>query len=136
MDNLARLTAIYLKVLQNHIATKTTYSQFHEKSESFYDTLFDVVHSIWEKRVDLWLDTTSDEETIVQETYGLIEEAKNIVYDMIKEKNSIWMDNLLRWLADKLEFDCGNARAFIEEETDEESNEGYDKTEKKLSSKL
>lgn len=132
MDNLARLTAIYLKVLQNHIATKATYSQFHEKSESFYDTLFDVVHSIWEKRVDLWLDTILDEETIVQETYALIEEAKNLVYDMIKEKNSVGMDNLLRWFADKLEFDCGNARAFIEEETDEES----DKIEKKLSSKL
>ena len=126
MDNLARLTAIYLKVLQNHIATKATYSQFHEKSQEFYETLFDIIHSIWEKRVDIWLDTIDDEETIVQETYDLIEEAKGIIESMVKDKNSIWMDNLLRGLADKIEFDCGNARAFISEESDEEDASNQD----------
>jgi len=51
--NLTRLNAIYNKVLQNHLATKACYSQFHEKTESTYETLFDIIHSIGEKRVDL-----------------------------------------------------------------------------------
>jgi len=127
MDKLARLNQIFNSVLQNHIATKATYSQFHEKTQQTYETLFDVIHEIGEKRVDLWLDTIKDEDTIVQDTYDLVDEAKSIIYDMVKEKNSIGMDNILRGFADKLEFECGDLRAFIEEEKDEE----MDKTEKK-----
>lgn len=110
---------LYRAVLIAHIGTKTTYSQFHEKSEGWYELLFEVFHSIAEKRQDIEIDKPLDEEKVVQETYDNIEKAKKLVESMIKEKNSPGMDNLLRWLVDKLEWACGNARAFIEEEKDE-----------------
>lgn len=126
--NLSRLFELYKQVLLAHISTKALYSQFHEKSESFYGTLFDVFHTIAEKRVDNGIDVLDDEEETVQATYDAIEEAKTIIETMIKDKsNSVGMDNLLRGLADRLEFDCGNARAFIEEEKDEEENEPNEK---------
>lgn len=117
--------------MQNHLATKACYSQFHEKTESTYETLFDIIHSIGEKRVDLWLDTIDEEETIVQDTYDLVDEAKTILESMVKEKNSIGMDNLLRGLCDKVESECGNLRAFIEEEKDEYEEEKETETETK-----
>ena len=118
--NLQRLLEIHNEVLIKHIETKTVFSQFHEKTEAMYETLFDTFHQIAEKRQDIEVDSPADEETAPQEVYDLIEEAKTIVEAMVKEKNSVGMDNLLRGLVDKLEFQCGNARAFINEEKDEE----------------
>lgn len=114
-----RLFQLYKTVLLAHIQTKTTESQFHEKSQEFYELLFEVFHLISEKRVDLELDEVKDCDILIQDTYNAIEEAKTIVYDMVKEDNSIGMDNLLRGLADKLEGACGNSRAFIKEEEEE-----------------
>lgn len=120
MDKLSRLFDIYKLVLLAHIGTKTTFSQFHDKSESFYELLFEVFHTISEKRQDTWTDKPADEEKVTQEVYDAIEEAKSIIEWMIKESNSVGMDNLLRGLADKLEFACGDARAFIEEKDEYE----------------
>ncbi|MFC1797789.1 hypothetical protein ACFLY2_01030 [Patescibacteria group bacterium] len=36
----------YIDMLTIHIDTKTTDSTFHEKTEGFYDTLFEVAHTI------------------------------------------------------------------------------------------
>lgn len=102
-----------------HIQTKTTNSQFHEKSQEFYELLFDVFHNISEKRVDIELDTVPDDEESIKRAYDAIEEAKTIIESMVKDDNSVGMDNLLRGLADKLEFACGNARAFTEEGSEE-----------------
>ena len=102
-----------------HIQTKTTNSQFHEKSQEFYELLFDVFHNLSEKRVDIALDTVPDDEESIKRAYDAIEEAKTIIESMVKDDNSVGMDNLLRGMADKLEFACGNARAFIEEESEE-----------------
>lgn len=112
---------LYRAVLIAHIGTKTTYSQFHEKSEGWYELLFEVFHSIAEKRQDIEIDKPLDEEKIVQETYDNIEKAKKLVESMIKEKNSPGMDNLLRWLVDKLEWACGDSRSFIEEKDEYET---------------
>ena len=94
--NIARLFEIYKLILLAHIETKTVFSQFHEKSQEFYETLFEVFHTISEKRQDLGIDDPADEETIAQETCDNIDEAKKIVCDMIKGKNTVGMDNLLR----------------------------------------
>lgn len=113
------LFSLFKQVLIAHIETKTTCPTFHDKSQEFYELLFDVFHQISEKRQDTEEDMPQMEETLIQQTYDNIEKAKLIIEWMVKEKNSIWMDNLLRWLADKLEFACGNARAFINEENEE-----------------
>lgn len=116
MDN--RLFQIYKSVLSAHIGSKTVYPLFHQKSEWWYELLFEVVHTIAEKNQDLEIDNPVDEDTIAQEVYDLIEEAKDIINDMIDEKNSPWKDNLLRSLSDKLEFACWDARAFIDTDND------------------
>lgn len=128
-----RLFELYKQVLLAHIQTKTTCPLFHEKSADFYELLFDVFHEISEKRQDNEVDAPGNEEALIQSTYDAIEEAKSIVEGMVKEKNSVGMDNLLRGLVDKLEFACGNARGFIEEEKEEVD---YDEIKKMLPSKM
>lgn len=116
---MSEIFALYKLVLLNHIRTKTTCPLFHEKSEDFYNLLFDVFHEIMEKRQDLWLDETADENTAYKSTYEAIEKVKTSLESMVKESNSVGMDNLLRGLIDKLEFACGTARGFIKEEEEE-----------------
>lgn len=114
-----KLFELYKKVLIAHIESKTTYSQFHEKTQEFYELLFECFHSISEKKQDLGLDKPTDDETLTKQVYDSLEEAKSYLETMIKWKNSVWMDNLLRGLCDKLENACWNAKAFIEEEQEE-----------------
>lgn len=118
-----KLFNLYKRVLLAHIMTKTTNSQFHEKSEEFYDLLFKCFHLISEKEQDIWLADAWDCEEHIDDTYNTLEEAKVIIEARIKQKNSVWMDNLLRGLADELEWACGNAKAFIKEEEYEEEEE-------------
>jgi len=126
-----RLFQLYKTVLLAHIRTKTTDQLFHQKSEWFYELLFEVFHTISEKNQDIGVDKAGDCDILAQQAYDAIEEAKTIVESMVKDKNSVWMDNLLRWLADKLEFACGDARAFIEEE-----KEDYSEIKDKLPNKM
>lgn len=114
-----RLFELYKRVLIAHILTKTNKPLFHEKSAEFYELLFEIFHSISEKRQDIMVDAPGECDVLVKETYDSLEEAKKIIEGMVGEKNSIGMDNLLRGLSDKLEFACGNARGFIEEENEE-----------------
>lgn len=116
MDQLFNL---YRKLVLNHIKTKTICSQFHEKSESFYKLGFDVFHELMEKRQDLWLDSTADKESVYQDTYDTIMSIKTILEWMVKEKNSIGMDNLLRGLVDKLDSACWLAQSLLKEEEEE-----------------
>lgn len=108
MEN--RLFELFKIVLLAHIQTKTVCPLFHEKSQDFYELLFDCFHQISEKKQDIEEDKPGNEEELIQSTYDSIEEAKKIIEDMVKEDNTIGMDNLLRGLHDKLEFACGNAR--------------------------
>ena len=116
-----RLFQLYKIVLLAHIRSKTVDSVFHAKSEEFYELLFEVFHTISEKNQDMGVDPAGNEDLLIQQTYDAIEEAKTIVESMVKDKNSVGTDNLLRGFADKLEFACGNARAFIEDEKEDYS---------------
>lgn len=118
MKELDLIFEAYKQVLLAHIQTKTTESVFHKKSEEFYELLFDCFHLISEKRQDIELDEPWNE-SLMKETYDNIELVKWIVEKLIWQKNSHWMDNLLRWLIDKLEGACWDARAFVEEEKEE-----------------
>ena len=113
------LFSLFQKVLLAHIGTKTVYSTFHLKSQGWYELLFDIFHEISEKRQDLKIDDCSDEETVIQDTFENLTKTRDILESMVKEKNSVGMDNLIRSLIDRLESAIGDASAFIEEESDE-----------------
>lgn len=114
-----RIFEIYKQILSAHIKTKTTCPLFHEKSADFYELIFDIFHTISEKRQDIEIDMTWDEEVLKRQTYDNLEEVKSIIESMINANKNIGMDNLLRGLMDKLDFACGNARWFIEEEKED-----------------
>ena len=133
---LDQVFALYKKALLAHIATKGTASQFHEKSAEFYEAIFDVFHAVSEKRQDLGLSEPMDCEEAGKVAYDALSETLSIVEDLIKEKNSVGMDNLLRGLADKLEGHIGDACAFLEkgEEEDEYEEEPEEEEKPKLKS--
>lgn len=113
------LFSAFKNLLDIHIAVKTSYPLLHEHTEKAYELAFDCFHQISEKRQDLQLDKSMDDEEAVQNAYKDMEELKKVLYDMVKEKNSVGMDNLLRGLADKAESICGDLRWFVEQEKDE-----------------
>ncbi len=105
----------YIEMLQIHINTKTTDADFHEETEGFYETLFDVAHKIWEKHVDLWGQLTG--ETLDQKK----KRANTIIVNMKKEiethhKNeeiTLGTEDLLGSLANSLEDIEWSSRAFL-----------------------
>lgn len=109
----------YLIVLMDHIKTKTTCTTFHQKSESFYELLFEVFHTIMEKKQDLGLDDPSSEESAFESTNKALNDTKSMLEKMIKDNESIGMDNLLRGLVDKLDSACGDMKAFLYDEEED-----------------
>ncbi len=105
----------YLDMLQIHIDTKTSDTDFHKETEVFYETLFNVAHTIWEKYVDLWGKLTN--ETLEQKK----QRANDIVVNMRQEieaynKNneiSLWTEDLLGSHANSLEDMEGSFRALL-----------------------
>lgn len=95
----------YTEMLEIHIDTKTSDLLFHRETEKFYETLFSVAHSIWERYVDLdWklIDSSLDEKKkranqIISKLRKDIEEFQSN-YD-----TTLGTDDLLWWLADELE---------------------------------
>lgn len=113
------LFSAFKNLLDIHIAVKTSYPLLHEHTEKAYELAFDCFHQISEKRQDLQLDKSMDDEEVVKQAYKDMEDLKQALYDMVKEKNSVGMDNLLRGLADRAESICGDLRGFVEQEKDE-----------------
>lgn len=105
----------YIDMLQIHIDTKTSDTDFHKETEAFYETLFNVAHTIWEKYVDLWWKLS--DETLEQKK----QRANEIVVNMRKEietyhKNnevSLWTEDLLGSLANNIEDMEGSFRALL-----------------------
>lgn len=131
-----KLFELYKRVLLSHIQTKTTHSQFHDKSESFYEAMFDVFHLLSEKRQDTWVDECEDDDVLIKDAYDAIEEAQSVLIKMTKETNTIGTDNLIRSLLDSIEGVCWNARAFICEEKDEEKDDMTNDIKRMLPNKL
>jgi len=124
-----RKLQIYIELLLLHIGTKTICPLFHEKSQDWYELGFDISHETLEKNQDLGIDPVA-EEWYEQRAYDLLEEYKTIIQAEIEDNTEIGKDNLLRWLYDKLDFACGNARWFIVEEKEEEQEEDPTEEEK------
>lgn len=119
MKEVNRLFEIYKSILIAHIETKTLDRVFHQATEWFYELLFDAFHQISEKRQDIFLDDWGDMKKLPDEIYDLLTEAQEIINQMIKNNNHKWMDNLLRWLTDKLDWAIWDSLALIKEEEDE-----------------
>ena len=123
---------IYKQMLLIHIGTKTNDLLFHQASEKFYETLFDIFHQTSEKRQDTEEDDPTNCEDARASAYNLLDKAKTIVESLIKSKTTVGMDNLLRGFIDKLEFDIGTARGltmqYIDEQKKDQEAESTEKT--------
>jgi len=105
----------YTEMLSLHIATKTTDNPFHKESESFYDTLFEVAHKIWEKHVDMWGDLFdfSLEEKKKRANEIIVNLKKELENYKEKNKISLWTEDLLGSLANSLEDIEWSSKAFL-----------------------
>ncbi len=105
----------YLEMLEIHIDTKTTDVVFHEKTGDFYEKLFEVAHSIWERYVDL--DGKLREDSLEEKKKRANEIISNLKKEIetYHEKNEITLgtEDLLGGLADELEDIEGTSKGFI-----------------------
>lgn len=113
------LTALnaYTLVFKIHASNKGTDPTHHSFTESVYEDLFTMVHTIAEKLSDtghpLMVESNKD---FRKEVYESIKGLKITINDYIIHNNeSIGTDNALRGIADKLEFMCNNAKSYIVE---------------------
>lgn len=118
-----KLLQNYIKMFQIHVGTKTTDKVLHEFLADVYDNFFNTLHTILEKRQDLWLDPSIDCDKASSSMITLLESEKSILEEMVKEKNSVGMDNLLRTHLDTLEGLIGTAKGFVEIEEEKEDDE-------------
>lgn len=95
----------YLEMLEIHIDTKTSDLVFHEKTWDFYEKLFEIAHSIWERYVDL--DWKLRDDSLDLKKQKSLEILKSLLKDIEdfweNNKLSYGTDDLLWWIADDLE---------------------------------
>lgn len=111
----------YIKSFKIHVATKTTDKVLHDFLADVYGFFFDVIHTLSEKRQDLWLDPSIDCDKASSSMMTLLQSEKDVLEKMVKEKNSYGMDDQLRTLLNTLEWLMGTAKWFIEDEKEEKS---------------
>jgi len=116
---------LYKEMLELHIGTKTNDIVFHQASKWFYETLFSAFHDAKEVLQDSKQESPVNAEDARKKSYKLLEEAKGILTSMVESNKDIAVDNVLRWLVDKLGFDCGTARGFCgcDKASEAESNQ-------------
>lgn len=111
----------YIEMLELHLDCKTTDKNLHERTQDFYELLFEISHSVWERFVDLdgeLRDDHSNCESQKQDALRILVQFKESLDTLIKSNSlSIWADNLLRWFSDKLDFQIGNAKALTNKVT-------------------
>ena len=111
-----QLITNFLDSFKAHVATKTTDIVLHQFLEKVYEFEFKVLHTISEREQDLWLEDSMDCEEATSEMMSVLDNTKEYLETKIKEKNTPWMDNLLRSLVDELEWLYGTAKGFTKDE--------------------
>lgn len=95
----------YLEMFEIHMNTKTTDKVFHEATEWFYETLFDVAHKVWERYVDKWgklNELSLDEQK--KRANEIIQNLRKDLEDFAENNElSLWTEDLIGWLADEIE---------------------------------
>jgi hypothetical protein len=111
---LQRVFAIYKRLVEIHILTKTTDKNgFHKDTEDAYENAFDVFHKIKELNQDIEVDTPEEVSKVASEAYELQEEVSGIVKELVKTNSDIAMDELLRGLSLSTAGICGSLRKHI-----------------------
>lgn len=100
-----KILKAYLEMLEIHINTKTIDPIFHQKTQEFYEKLFDIAHNLWERFIDLdWKirnDSIQEQKTRALE---LLTQSLKDLEDLNSNWNlSLWTQDLVWWLADELE---------------------------------
>lgn len=113
----------FLRLLEIHIQSKTTGTQFHQDTEKAYELAFDCHHLSSEMEQDLWVEPTTDEDRNWQETYDLLEWLKDELQKRIDGNEDIWYDNRLRGLYERVTDMCGTFRQYVKEEEEETETE-------------
>lgn len=117
----AKALLAYVEMLEIHLDCKTTDKNLHERTNDFYDLLFDIAHSVWERFIDNWGWLRSDHNDCSMQSEASLQLLVNLKSEIEKSIESkwlsVWEDNLLRWFVDKLEFSIGNARALVTNKT-------------------
>lgn len=105
----------YLEMLEIHIDTKTKDVTFHEKTDLFYDKLFEVAHKVGERYVDLWWDLRTDSLSDKKKRANKIISDLRMELEKYEKDNkiSLWTQDLIGWLADDLEDIEWTSRAFL-----------------------
>ena len=105
----------YTQMLMIHIDTKNQEKDFHETTGEFYEVLFNAMHTIWEKHVDLGGSIISD--SLVEQkkmAYDIIKKFREDVESYADKKDiSLWTEDLLWSLANSLEKIEGTAFGYI-----------------------
>ena len=117
------LLSNFLRLLEIHIQSKTTWTQFHKDTERAYELAFDCFHLLSEMLQDLWNEPTTDEDKSGQESYDLLESLQNTINDMIDNNKNKWFDNRLRTLSERLVDMCWTFRQYTDEEEPEEEKD-------------
>lgn len=116
--NCEELFDLYKEMFFLHVNTKTNDIVFHKASEGFYETLFSVAHGVAEAMQDTKMSSPTDNKKARSQSYNILEKAKKMLETMVESNKDIAMDNVLRWLVDKLWFECGTARWFYDGDKD------------------
>lgn len=107
----------YVEVLEIHIDTKIGNEPFHRKTWEFYEELFNIAHTIWERCVDLWEPLRWDNGNCVEQSNKLLEVLENLKKEIeVFDAPTKWVDNLLMNHLDSLENIIWSAKGFITKE--------------------
>lgn len=109
-----RIFAIYKRLLEIHILTKTTdQNGFHSDTATAYEKAFDVFHTVSELKQDLEIDAPELVKDVADEALTLMEELKGLTSDMVNKNKDIAMDELLRGLTLSIAGICGDLRKHL-----------------------
>ncbi|MCH2188596.1 hypothetical protein MK079_02085 [Candidatus Gracilibacteria bacterium] len=105
----------YIEMLTIHIDTKTTDPVFHPATEEMYEALFEVAHKLGEKHVDLGGNLIDDSlESKKSQAVSILENLKKDIEDHHASNDvTLGTEDLLGSLANTLEDNIGNAKAFV-----------------------
>lgn len=104
------------KLKDIHFSNKCTDPVFHEYLAGLYEFAFSVRHRLAERMADLDAPVigAKSKQEFRKEAYDIIEWLKVQIEEFIwKDKPTIWTDNLLRGIADEMEWHLGNTKPYL-----------------------
>jgi len=113
MENCKRMWELFKEMLDLHINTKTTDTVFHKESLSFYENLFNSYHDTLEAMTDSWQMEWIDWAWARKRAYEILTEAKSIMEEMVWWNKDMAVDNVLRWLIEKIWFQCWTSKGLL-----------------------